>query len=306
MAPSTVSSPPDAPTADQIRRFNARVSRLISQAATAEDDVLRSLRTQLVVAQRDARLLAVSTQGASGQIARITSRLDALEEVLAKITGTAVTSAATSGATLVDEAFDVAGFLLELDDVDLSGLITDKTSFAKGLITDRVDDLRARMVHQINRLATGTDVASVLADIGEELRGSAVFGAAARDVTAMAITSMGDAHGAGAIHRAQQIAGAGGPVTLKRWVSAHTKEARPGHVHLEATTVAGIPLDEPFHLGRYSAQRPRGPGLPGVERISCRCRLGLILSDEVPTLAAAGQAANDRLGDTVASLGGTK
>lgn len=273
--------PSETPTLDQIRRFNSRINRLIAEAATAEDEALRRIRDELVAAQRDARLIVVSSQTTAAQVARIQQRLGALDEVLTIISDDAIAAAATHGAGIVDQALDHVGLLGGLEASDLSGLIDDKSSFARALINDRVANLQDRMVAQLQALAADPDALTrVLADIAEDLHGSVVFGAAARDTTSMVATAVGDTHGAAMLHRGVDVARSGGPVTLKRWISSHRKGARSAHLRLEAATIAGIPLDEPFRLGKHTTQRPRGPGLPGAERISCRCRLGMVLTDD--------------------------
>ena len=265
------------------RAVQARIARLLGEADRAEGAALADVLEQLEELQQFVRSTLATTPTGT-PFATLWGELERrIDTTMARVAGTVIDrigDAAAAGTRLVDELLDVAGAAPlgpSTDDLT-SGLVVK----VRQLLAEAHQNLKMRTTEQTLQYVTGRqDLAGTLRLVGDGLRGSRVFGAPASRVAKVVRTEMGEAHGLAVDARAMQLnatATPGGYVTLKRWQWSHDPTGgRDAHAMLERKYAPGsspgpILPHEQYRVGQFSTPYPRGPGLPGVEKINCGCR----------------------------------
>lgn len=269
--------------ARQQRAMQARIARLLREADQAEGAALAEVLDQLAALQTTVRA-TLTTAPEGTPFAVLWNELeDRIDDAMAGVAGTVSRSlddAAAAGARLVDEALAaIGGTPLDAaaDDVTAEIRVT-----VRQMIAESHQNLKLRTTQQVLQLTSGRqDLARTLRLVGDGLRGSSVFGAPTARVARVVRTEMGDAHGAGVNARSEQVNAAatpGGYVAMKRWVWSHDPTGgRESHAFAERRYAPGgeigpIPSRASYRIGRFSTPYPRGPGLPGAEKVNCGCR----------------------------------
>lgn len=277
-------------TAGQQRSVNLTINRLLNAAEAAEDLLVGDVIAELGRLQGDIRQLLIDEAGTP--YAKVLTELDRRVAVraaaLTERLSAGITSAADLGVGLVDGALSAADVAAVTEISPAQRVASRVTTHATRLVYRAADLVRIGTSHQLLLIDAGDlDLAGALQAVGSDLAGSRVFGRPAATVASIARTEAGSAHGAGHQLRLEQAAQLYDGLA-KRWISLHGPTARPRHEVVESR--GAIPADATFVVGRYRATHPRGPGLPGVEKLNCRCRAIPVL-DELSAPAPAAAAA---------------
>lgn len=280
MSDAPTSASPAEVTAATLRRLDATVARLLDEADRAEDAAVSALTAQLRRLQA-----AVRDQLADGDASfavvsqRIQPALAAARTGLVEAFAAGVNEAADAAVSLVDETLTLIPPASPLPPVTVVTVL-DEAGAARSLVyvDDVLADVRRQIDLEVLRLVSGeAELAEVLGRVGTDPAGSSVFGRAAERLQGVARAEMGRAHSEHLQAHLEAAADAE-PRLMKRWVSARGPRARPRHLAVEQQ--GAIPVDKRFTVGRFSALGPRMPGLPGIERIHCRCRVVPVFTEE--------------------------
>lgn len=279
------------------RQVQARIARLLREAEQAEGAALAEVFDQLEGLQRIIRgTLAEATPGTP--FAVLWNELERrIDETMAGVSASVVDrleDAGLQGANLIDEILDAAGGtpLGSPPDVDTDGI----RLTARQLLNEAAQNLKLRTTQQGLLYTSGDQTLErTLRAVGDQLKGSSVFGAPSARVARTVRTEMGEAYGAGTQARTRQMnatATGGGFVARKRWIWSHDSTGgRESHAFAEQRYAPGgstgpIPTGASYRVGNFSTPYPRGPGLPGHEKINCGCRSVPVLMAVEPEEAA--------------------
>lgn len=262
--------------ADTQRRVEVRVLELIEAADEAEAAAVDALIAELRELQRAVRVLIADAGPAdyAALMLELDQRIAATFEQLEERLTDHITAAATAGATLVSRAATVAG-ATNVALVATAALAAPIADRAVRLLAGSRDDLAARLSSTVLLRASGQrDLEQTLAAVGTRLRGSFAFGAPTDRAVKVTRTEGGHAHGAAAD---QAMAATTGATIRKRWVWSHKTDGRDTHAEAEARyrpggDVGPIAHDQTYRVGNFKTPYPRGPGLPGAQKLNCGCR----------------------------------
>lgn len=264
-------------TAAEQRKVNARVNRLLREADRAEDALVAELHAEMRLLQLDVRSLVIEQAGSNYAklLAELDRRIgDRIDDIASK-TAAGIARAATGGASLVDAALAAAG--ARAPTVPTTNKIgAHFAARGRRLVAAVGEMIHAGGSSHLLLLASGRqDAAATLRAVGTELAGTPVFGRPAAHLELIARTESGSAYGAGSHDRLTERKD--DAELRKRWIGSHRKTRRSHHAALESRHAPGgevgpIDVDENYRLGRYSTPYPKGPGLPGVEKVRCGCR----------------------------------
>jgi hypothetical protein len=282
------------PRPADIVRFNTRVNRLVGQAANVEASTARQLLEEMSKVQHELRLMVAESAGTThaAQLDAMSSRVRALADVVDDVVRSAHLESARIGAALIDEPLAVLGVtdLAPVNDLELARWAESRASRSRVLLRRYMDDLQQKAAAQLLQALNADDPLVVLRNIGTRLKGSVVFGKAAGDSLTLVYTELGTTRHAVMNRRGRDVNQSTGIEVHKRWVHAgnHTN-ARRHHEDAEQRyrpggAVGPIPMTELFKVGKYSTPYPKGPGLPGLDRLGCRCQLATCPPPDIPDL----------------------
>lgn len=280
MSDVPTSASPAELTPETLRRLDATVGRLLDEADQVEDAAASTLTAQLRRLQaavrdqlaEDATSFAVVSQ-------RIQPALAGARAGMAEAFAAGVSESAAKAAALVDETLALMPSVSPLPPVTVVTVL-DEAGVARSMVyvDDVLADLRRNIDLEVLRLVSGeADLAEILGRVGTDPAGSTVFGRAAERLHGVARAEMGRAHSEH-LQALLEPAAEAAPGLMKRWVSARGPRARARHLAVEQQ--GAIPVNKRFTVGRFSALGPRMPGLPGIERIHCRCRVVPVFTEE--------------------------
>lgn len=265
------------------RSVQARIRRLLREADRAEGAALAEILDQLEQLQK---LVRATVAGAAegSPFAVLWNELEQrIETTMGQVAGTVATridEAADLGRRLIDEAIDAAGGVAPGAP---PANVTDEIRLTvRQMLGEATQNLKLRVTQQSLAYTSGRQpLERTLSAIGDQLRGSPVFGAPSAKVARIVRTETGHAHGAAAQARSEQLnaqAVPGAYVARKRWVWSHDPTGgRESHAFAERRYAPGgaigpIDTGDSYRIGRFSTPYPRGPGLPGQEKVNCGCR----------------------------------
>lgn len=277
------------------RQIDARIRRRTREADQAEAGLVAGLLADLAVLQTEVRALLAdqSTAPTGVLLAAVEARVAAHTGTLVAATVDHLRAAAAQGAAVIDEVLAMAGLALPLVAPDHQALIDRLTRQARILIGRSTDLVTLATANQVALLHAGTqDLAATLAAVGTELTGSTVFGRAAERLAGATTALTGEAFGAAQAARADEthltrtaeaLTPTSRVILLKRWISSHKRDARHPHAAAEARygpggTIGPIPYSDDFRVGTWRTPYPRGPGLPGAQKVHCGCRVQPVLA----------------------------
>lgn len=284
------------------RQIEARTHRRLREADTLEAAMVASLLDELAALQTEIRQTVSDQAGApfTTALAAVDTRIGVRTRAMLAIATEAITAAAAQGVAIIDDLVDMGRLGLRLPAAS-TGEVTARIAGYAGVLIPRATDLaRLATVSQLALLAGGRqDLAATLDAIGTAPRGSKVFGRAAERLAGATTALTGEAYGAAQQIRADEVAQALSttgpireatgtrrrPVLLKRWISSHKTDARDTHADTEARyghggSIGPIPYSDDFRVGVYTTPYPRGPGLPGAQKVHCGCRTAPVLGIE--------------------------
>lgn len=276
------------------RQVNARVLRRIREL-----DALEAAATKVLAGELDALQLEVrgviAGQGApvlAVLLADLERRFTLRQAAMLRALSDALAESATVGALLVDDVAALADLRVRLPAPDHAALLSRLRLQAQAALGSALEPARLGLTSQLSMLVSGhQDLAATLQAVGTGLAGSHVFGRALERTAGATSALMGEAAGAAQLARAAQLEGArsstpprsleaaGEVVELrKRWISSHKSDARGTHAAAEGRygpggSVGPIAYGEDFQVGRFSTPYPRGPGLPGAQKVHCGCHM---------------------------------
>lgn len=265
-------------TAATVRRFDARARRRLREADTAERALVADLRSQLLVLQADLRDVFAGNAAAPFPIVltNVERRVAATTATMVASTSDHLAANATAGAALVDELLGIAGSYARLPAADHGPLLARISRHARLLLTSATDIITMAASSQLSLLQADRQTLTATLDaIGTRLEGSVVLGRAAERVAGASTALTGEAFGQAQNDRAETHPD--GHALRKRWVSSHKSDARSEHTRAEGRYMVGgsigpIPYRDDFTVGPYRTPYPRGPGLPGAQKVHCGCR----------------------------------
>lgn len=271
------------------RRLEARVRRRIREADQDERLMVATVTAQL--GQLQATIREVVAGQSTAPFPVVINDIDRRVTVAAAaITGGVndhVALAAGFGSGLIDELLALAGTTGRLPAADHTSLLARLGTHTEILVTSALGLVTMATSSQLALLQSGRqDLAATLAAIGGRLGGSVVFGRAAERLTGATTALTGEAFG-----HAQQDRAVTHPDRdrlAKRWISSHKADARSTHSTAEARyspggSIGPIPYGDDFAVGPYRAPYPRGPGLPGAQKVHCGCRLLPVITEPQPS-----------------------
>lgn len=280
------------------RRVNARVGRLAREADSLEQALLGALTDELFGLQAEIRevLTSRSRTPFAVALADVERRVALRTSAMVLVTVDGVSEAAARGAGIIDELVAMVGAPVGLASPAHAELVNRIGRQARILIARATDLVTMATSSQLALLqGDRQDLAATLEAVGTQLEGSVVFGRAAERLTGATLALTGDAFGEAQEARALEVEtalqdlalerkGRRPSLLLKRWISSHKRDARDSHRDAEARygpggSVGPIPYGEDFRVGSWRTPWPRGPGLPGAQKIHCGCRLVPVLAD---------------------------